>query len=224
MDLLDSRRSGDNAVEVFGVTLCGHQPLASTGRTALPIGEARATSIVGSYQRFRLNSSFVNGAKGEIGDLLGMTECNAAAAASVTGVGGRRGITLSNRVRHSARVDRTGETASAFHEEFAVPRCCRRQPDFGFDFRISRRPESDRNPAVSRGLLRGSDVGQARHVGTRCLGEQRDSEKEEQPHAHSLLRSRAAIIHLRNAKPLALQAKLEYDPEEAILPLFTDAR
>jgi hypothetical protein len=98
---------------------------------------------------------------------------------------------LANGVRHSACIDATDETASSFHEEFAVPGGGRRQPDFGLDFRIGRRPESNGNPTVSCGLDYGGDLGQVRHVGTRCLGGQRNGEKEEQAHAHRLLRSGA---------------------------------
>jgi hypothetical protein len=42
---------------------------------------------------------------------------------------------------------------------------------------------------VSGGLRGGGHVAHACHVCTRCLGEERDSELEEQEHAHRLLRS-----------------------------------
>ena len=73
----------------------------------------------------------MNGSKGEVDDLLGMAKCKTPAAAGVTGVGGRTGITFANGVRHSAGVDATDETASAYHEEFAVPSGGSRQPDLG---------------------------------------------------------------------------------------------
>ena len=41
------------------------------------------------------------------------------------------------------------------------------------------------------GLLCAVDVEQARHIGTRGLGEQRDGQEEEHAHAHRLLRSDA---------------------------------
>jgi len=94
----------------------------------------------------------------EDGDLIGMAECKLAAAAGVAGVGGRAGITLSNGVRHSFGVDVTDQAASTFHEEFSVPLRSHRQPDFGVDFRIDRRPESDGNATVGCGLYRGGDV------------------------------------------------------------------
>src|SRR5438445_1942611 len=127
-----------------------------------------------------------------------MAECKPATAAGLTGVGGRAGITLANGVRHSFVVDATDETASTFHEEFAVPLGSRWQPDFGVYFRIGRRSESDGNPTVSCGLYCGGDVRQARHVGTRRLREQRDGEKEEQVHAYKLAPSRAPAVR---AKP-----------------------
>ena len=137
----------------------------------------------------------MNSAIGEVGNLIGMAECKPATAAGVTGVGGRAGITLANGVRHSFGVDATDQTASTFHEEFAVPHGTRRQPDFGLDFRIGCRSESDGNPTVSCGLYCRSDVRQARHVGTRCLREQRDREKkEEQAHGHKVTRSGAPTI------------------------------
>jgi hypothetical protein len=142
----------------------------------------------------------VNSAIGEVGDLIGMAECKPATAAGVTGVSGRAGITLANRMRHSSGIDATDQTASTFHEELVVPLGSRRQPDFGLDFRIGRWSESDGNPTVSCGLDCGSDVRQARHVGTRCLREQRDGEKEEQVHAYKLTASAAPAVR---AKPLS---------------------
>src|SRR5262245_39140342 len=112
----------------------------------------------------------MNGAICEVGDLLRMAERKTAAAAGVTGVGRRTGITLANSVHHSACVHATDETTSAFHEEFAVPTRRRRQPDFGLDFRIGCWPESNGNTTVSCCLFGAGDVGQARHVGTRRLG------------------------------------------------------
>ena len=139
----------------------------------------------------------MNSAIGEVGNLIGMAECKPATAAGVTGVGGRAGITLANGVRHSFGVDATDQTASTFHEEFAVPLRSRRQPDFGLDFRIGRRSESDGNPTVSCGLYCRADVRQARHVGTRCLREQRDGEKEEQVHAYKLTPSGAPMLRAK---------------------------
>ncbi len=88
---------------------------------------------------------------------------------------------------HSFDIDATDQTASTFHEEFAVPLGRRRQPDFGLDFRIGRRSESDGDSALSCGLYCGGDGRQARHVGTTCLREQWGREKkEEQAHVHKL--------------------------------------
>src|SRR5436190_14250244 len=113
---------------------------------------------MGRYERLGLDRGIVNGAEGEVDDLLGMAECKTAAAASVTGVGGCTDITFANGVRHSASVDATDETASAYHEKLAVPRGDRRKPDFGLDFRIGRRPESDRDATVGCGFRDGGDV------------------------------------------------------------------
>ena len=128
-----------------------------------------------------------------------MAACKTAAAASMTGVGGRSGITLANSVRHSACVDGTDKTASASHKEFAVPSGCRRKPDLGFDFRIGLRPQRDGNSTVSCGLYGGGYVGQASHVRTRSLGEQWDGQQDKHAHAHSLLRS-AEASHGRACK------------------------
>ena len=103
-------------------------------------------------------------------------------------------------MRHSSGVDATDQTASTFHVELAVPPGSRRQPDFGLDFRIGRWSESDGNPTVSCGLYCGGDVRQACDVGTRCLREQRDGEKEEQVHAYKLTPSGAPTLR---AKPLS---------------------
>jgi hypothetical protein len=155
-------------------------------------------SIIGRDQYFGLDCSFVDSAKSEVNDLIGMAEGKTATASGVTGVGGRAGITLANVVRHSCGVDATDQTSSTFHEEFAVPNGGRRQPDFGLNFRIGRRSESDGNLTVSCGLCCGGDVTQDRHINTRCLGEERDreydDEQEEQSHARILLRPGGASL------------------------------
>lgn len=148
--------------------------------SSLPNKTGAATAIIGRNQCFGRDGGFVNSAIGEVGDLIRMAEWKSATAAGMTGVGGRAGVTLANGVRHSLGVEATDQTASTFHEEFAVPHGTRRQPDFGLDFTIGRRSESDGNPAVSCGLDCGGDVRQARHVGMRCLREQRVREKKEE--------------------------------------------
>ena len=53
---------------------------------------------------------------------------------------------------------------------------------------------------MSCGLYCGGNVRKARHVGTWCLREQRDGEKEEQVHAYKLTASGAPTVR---AKPLS---------------------
>ncbi|HMF62792.1 MAG TPA: hypothetical protein VK608_01800 [Edaphobacter sp.] len=150
----------------------------------------------------------MNSAKGEVDDLIGMAEGKTATAAGVTGVGGRAGITLANGIRHSFGVDATDQTASTFHEKFAVPLGGRRQPDFGLDLRIGRRPKSDGNPTVSCGLCCGGDIRQARHVGTPCLGEERGGQQQEE-YAHAL---HATTSDADNSQRIALAGLVPRNP------------
>src|SRR3954470_21355741 len=107
---------------------------------------------------------------------------------------GRTGITLANGVRHSRGVDNADQTAPTFHKEFAVPDGGGWQPDFGSNFRVGHWPERDENPTVTCGLCCSGDVMQVRHLVTRCLGEERDGDKEEQAHAYKLIRSGASTV------------------------------
>ena len=93
------------------MTLRGHHALASIDGTALPLETDAGTSIKG-YQRLGLECGFVNGAKSEVADLLRLARVQTAAAADVTGIGGRTGIQMEWQDSHAGVADCRGGAQS----------------------------------------------------------------------------------------------------------------
>jgi hypothetical protein len=145
-----------SAVEVFRVLLRGHQTLTSARRTAVPVREARRAAVVGVDERLGLHGHLMDGAIGEVHELLGVVDREERVPALVSGI--RRGghVAFLQRGGHRRVADRPRPSAIADRLELAVP-VLGGHPDFDVDDRIRGRPQRRRDAAV-----RGQDLGRRR--------------------------------------------------------------
>jgi hypothetical protein len=60
--LIVRRRSGDDSIEVFRITLCRHQSLPSAGRASVPIREPWPFLVVRRDDRLRRHSHLMDSA------------------------------------------------------------------------------------------------------------------------------------------------------------------
>ena len=122
---VDRGTAGENAVVIFGKTLCFHQTLAAASGATNEIGIARFFAVKRFGERFADDGHFVNA---EVGVVLNGVPIEAAifierktpAAAFVAGVGCAGDVTLARRTDH-ARGITADITAAAVAAEASVP-------------------------------------------------------------------------------------------------------
>src|SRR6185503_9655787 len=101
---VQTRRAGDDAVEVSGVALRRNHGLASPGRAAREVGELRRLAIERVDQRLRGDRGFVHAAIGPVGDLLRILHPRSGATL-MTGIGARARVAAADGAGQCVRVD-----------------------------------------------------------------------------------------------------------------------
>jgi hypothetical protein len=115
--------SGDDAVEVGGITLSLHKTLPASGGAPAPVGLCGGSIVEGGDDGLGLDGGLVDGAISEVDDLFRVAEGEASVGhgALVTGVGGRDSVALANGACHEAIPGTSGEAAVADSHKPVVP-------------------------------------------------------------------------------------------------------
>src|SRR5579871_1124515 len=134
------RRSGDDAVIVFGISLRLHQGLATAVGAACKISLLRIFSVKGMNDGFGLYGHLVDAAISEIDDLLLMSQRPGSIRGTPTmsGVGRCRGIAAPHCAHQRWICDGAGEPTIALALVLAVPSASR-HPDLHLDAGIGSR-------------------------------------------------------------------------------------
>ena len=119
--------ASDDPVEVLRVALCFHEGLPSAAGTPNEVRETRRRGIRGGDDRFAVNGRFVNGAIAEIDQFLRMTDGELRGITDVSRIGGRGGVSATERRCERRILDRATPAAIADLLELAVP-SGKRQP------------------------------------------------------------------------------------------------
>src|SRR5262245_58749374 len=127
-------RTGDDAIEIIGITLCFCQSLTAAGRAAIPIGVLRAAAVKRLDYRLCLNSHFVFGSIREVDEFFRMTERKAPSSPNMSGIRRARGIATLQRLSHCRVADQSGPASITDRLKLAIP-IRRRKPDFVLDVR-----------------------------------------------------------------------------------------
>src|SRR6185436_629477 len=128
-DLVDAivrRRSGDDAVEVAGITLRFAESLVAAGVAAKEIREVGMTALVAADDQLRQIRHDVNRAIRPVDDLFRMAVGELQLAAGVAGVAAGDGIAARQGGRHVAVLDRSEEARRADGLKPPVPGMWRR--------------------------------------------------------------------------------------------------
>ena len=94
MRLIIGGGAGDDAIEVFRITLRLHQALPSARGAAGPVREARGAVIERADDGFRLHCHLVDGSIREIDDFFRMSDCERRISARVSRIRRCRRVTL----------------------------------------------------------------------------------------------------------------------------------
>ncbi len=141
-------RTGNDAVEIFGIARHFDQSLPATRGAAVPIGVFRTFAIVGTDDCLRCDDGVMHGAIAEIDNFLRMAQREHTVAAFVTGVCRSGGVAFFHRLRHGGVADHAGPSAVADDFDLAVP--VLGHPDFHPDVGIRRGLECRGHTAIGR--------------------------------------------------------------------------
>ena len=165
------RGAGDDAVEVVGEPLRFHQRLAPAGRAADEIGQLRTAALLGGDQRLGRIGGFLQRARREVRDLLGVPQRpdRGATVADVAVVSACRGIASLGARLDGSRGYGAGQAAVADLDILAVPRPAHRDHHLDADLGVRGRPAGHRDQAGLHPRLQPFGLGR-RHLSVRQGG------------------------------------------------------
>ena len=182
--------SGDDAVEILGKALRLLKSLSATVRAAVEVGEPRRVAIKSGDGRLPLHGRLVDGAIAKVDQLVGMAQREARAAADVTGVCGRGGVSASQRGRKRCILDRAGPAAVTDLLELSVP-AGERHPNLRLDVGVARRLDRGRDTTECRQIGEGLCCASATAAACRSGG------RRELSGGHRLCRGNGGVRQLQ---------------------------